>query len=153
MADNRFSEFAANARPRLERALIARFGIDPGLDAAAEALAYAWANRVRLEAMTNPVGYLYTVGCTTALRALRRDGRSANHVELDTPMAARDPQLLAALRQLRHEERTAVLLIHGYGWRYAEAAETLDITVTAVTNHVYRGLKQLRSLLGDDHAI
>ena len=41
----------------------------------------------------------------------------------------------------------AVLLVHGYGFSYREVAEVLDVSEAAVTNHVHRGLRKLRSRL------
>ncbi len=41
----------------------------------------------------------------------------------------------------------AVLLVHAHGWSYAEVADVLDIRVSAVRNHVHRGLTKLRTHL------
>lgn len=54
-----FEAFAEEAAPRLRHALVARFGPEVGVDAATEALLYAWHNWERVAAMTNPIGYLY----------------------------------------------------------------------------------------------
>lgn len=57
-----FTAFAAEAEPRLRFALVAALGQQDGLDATAEALAYGWEHRSRVETMENPIGYLYRVG-------------------------------------------------------------------------------------------
>jgi len=57
-----FEGFAAVAAPRLHRALVAAYGLDVGVDAAAEAMVWAYARRDEVVAMDNPLGYLYRVG-------------------------------------------------------------------------------------------
>lgn len=51
--------FVDEAGVALRRALVARYGIDVGRDAAADALAWAVEHWPDLSAMANPVGYLY----------------------------------------------------------------------------------------------
>ena len=67
--------FVAGCRDSLERALVARFGVHDGMDAAAHALAYACREWDRLAAMTNPAGYLFRVGQSYGARARRRGSR------------------------------------------------------------------------------
>ena len=57
-----FSAFFALAEPRLRRAFVAAYGGERGREAAAEALAWAWEHWSEVEAMDNPIGYLYRVG-------------------------------------------------------------------------------------------
>ena len=66
-----FDDFIADATVRLRRALVARYGVELGVEACAEATAWAWANRERLLAMANPVGYLFRVGQTAVRRQTR----------------------------------------------------------------------------------
>ena len=54
-----FDEFAAEAAPRLRRALVAAYGLDIGVDAAADAMAWAYAHRDEVSVMENPAGYLW----------------------------------------------------------------------------------------------
>lgn len=63
--------FIAAHRSALERALVARFGMTDGLDAAAHAVEFSIAHWDRLWKMNNPVGYLFRVGNTYGLRAAR----------------------------------------------------------------------------------
>jgi DNA-directed RNA polymerase specialized sigma24 family protein len=143
-----FDDFIADATVRLRRALVARYGVELGVEACAEATAWAWANRERLLAMANPVGYLFRVG-QTAVRRQTRSQRAPLYpaergpAELPVP----DTSLAAALAELTPDQRSAVMLVHAHGYRYAEAAELLDIPVSTLKNHLHRGAKRLRRLL------
>jgi DNA-directed RNA polymerase specialized sigma24 family protein len=135
--------------PRVRRALVARYGVDDGADAAAEAMAWGVEHLDDLAAMANPAGYLYRVG-QSAARRLHRANRG--RVSFPREQAAADiPDLpgdvFAELARLRHEQRVAVLLVHGYRFTYREVADLLDTTEAAVTNHVHRGLAKLRRRL------
>jgi DNA-directed RNA polymerase specialized sigma24 family protein len=57
-----FSAFFALAEPRLRRAFVAAYGGERGREATAEALAWAWEHWSEVQAMDNPMGYLYRVG-------------------------------------------------------------------------------------------
>ena len=142
------SAFLADARPRLERALVARFGVDDGLEAAAEAFVFATENWDRLRAMANPVGYLYRVGQSRGMR-LRGRWRQTGlliHEPVTTDTIV-DLDLQRALMRLRPEQRIAIVLIHSHGYSYREAAEVLEIPVTTITNHVNRGMTRLRRIM------
>ncbi len=142
------ARFLGDAQARLERALVARFGIDDGLEAASDALAYAVENWDRVAAMENPVGYLYRVGETSGRRRTRRWQRIGLLVrEPITSDGPADVDLQRALLGLSDAQRVAVVLVHGHGHSYAEAAKVLDVPVTSVTNHLHRGLTRLRSIL------
>jgi len=141
-------EFLASARPRLERALVARYGVDDGTEAADEAIAYAVEHWDRLASMTNPAGYLYRVGQSYGSRLSSRWRRSGLLVDQPaTSVVSFEPDLQAALIKLKPDERVAIVLVHSHGHSYAEAAEVLDVPVTTVTNHLNRGLARLRKLL------
>jgi len=150
VATTSVDEFLAGARPGLERALIARFGLRDGLDAAADAVEYAVANWDRLRTMENPTGYLFTVGRTRATRAARRADRlTALVAEPTTTDSPVDVDLQRALMGLPWEERVAVMLVHAHGHTYARAAEIMDLPVTSITNHLNRGLTRLRKEVGE----
>ena len=136
----------------VRRALVARYGIEVGAEAAAEAATWAVEHAERLAMMGNPAGYLYRVGQTAARRSVRWGSRHvmfpSEPVAPDLPLL--DVDLFRALEQLREEHRIAVLLAHGYGYTYRQVAEVLDVSEAAVTNFVHRGMTKLRSILGDD---
>ncbi|MEL6984765.1 MAG: hypothetical protein AAFO29_20220, partial [Actinomycetota bacterium] len=66
---------------QLRLALTGAFGVEVGRDAAAEALTWAWQNWDRVQGMDNPMGYLYRVGRSAALRSVRT-GRGVTGLEL-----------------------------------------------------------------------
>ena len=139
-----FSAFFALAEPRLRRAFVAAYGGERGREAAAEALAWAWEHWSEVEAMDNPIGYLYRVGRS------RTRGRRYRVVfarpEASDPWI--EPQLAVALASLTERQRIAVSLVHGYGWTLREVADVCGLQITSVQNHLERGLMRLRSLLG-----
>jgi len=62
-----------------------------------------------------------------------------------------EPRLAPALSQLTPQQRTAVWLVHACRWSYAEAAEALEITPSALGTHLSRGMEKLRTeIVGED---
>jgi DNA-directed RNA polymerase specialized sigma24 family protein len=145
-----FDKFVADATPRLQRALVAHYGIELGREAASDAIAYAWEHRHELADKTNPLGYLFRVG-QTSVRRLRRQRRLIDlppESHADTYRAVdSEPGLPDALARLSDDQRAAVLLVHAHAYSYAEAAELLDVPVTTLRNHIHRGMTRLRTLL------
>lgn len=139
------SDFLEEAEPRLRRALVARYGHEVGREAAAEALAYAWEHSKKLLEMKNPAGYLFRVGQSRARkfrtrnRPLRSDPAAPGNPE---PWV--EPELASALHRLSPRQRTAVLMIHGYGHTYEETARSLGVTRSTIQRHVERGMAKLR---------
>jgi len=142
-----FTEFVDGVEPRLRHALIARFGPDKGRDAVADALAYAWEHWDRISVMDNPAGYLYRIGRNGVISALRRRFRQLpSTVDQDPPWI--EPALPDCLNRLSANQRTAVLLVKGYGYTYREVAELLNVGISTVQQHVERALAKLRTGLG-----
>jgi DNA-directed RNA polymerase specialized sigma24 family protein len=64
-----------------------------------------------------------------------------------------EPALPAALLALSEGQRTAVVLVHGFGWTLQEVAELTGVRKTSVQNHLERGVARLRvSMEASDHA-
>jgi DNA-directed RNA polymerase specialized sigma24 family protein len=141
--DDDFRLFVETVEPRLRRAFVAAYGTERGREATAESLAYAWEHWSRLRESGNLVGYLYRVG------------QSKTRSRKDRPLFARpehpepwyEPALASALVELSESQRTAVVLIHGFGWTMREVAECTGVKVTSVQNHLERGLRKLRTAL------
>ena len=144
----------AAAQPRVLEALVARYGPEVGGEAAADAIEWALAHEDRLDGVRNMVAYLYRVGQSKARPTLRWNSRRADPLADDRLVAVEvrqiDPGLVDALRKLSPDQRAAVLLVHAYGWTIAEVADLRGVAVTAVTNHLRRGLTKLRTLLPED---
>lgn len=149
-----FDGFVRDASRRLRRALVARYGVDLGTEAAADAIAHAWEHREKLALTTNPLGYLYRVGQSSVRRYTRR----RRQIDLPPESAADsydvehgDVGLPDALAGLKHDQRVAVVLVHAHGYSYAEVADVLNVPVSTVRNHVHRGMIRLRDQLERRH--
>jgi RNA polymerase sigma factor (sigma-70 family) len=146
--DGAFEESLDSEWSQVRRALLARWGAEIGSDAWSDVVVWAWEHRERLADMTNPAGYLYRVGQSAAKRQLRWY-QSPPLLTEPSSVDGYDGDVFAALERLKPRQRVAVLLVHGHGASYAEAADVLGVSVAAVTNYVHRGMRQLRRALGD----
>jgi DNA-directed RNA polymerase specialized sigma24 family protein len=144
-----FEAFFAEAEPRLRRALVARFGVERGREATAEALAWAYEHWSEVQEMDNPIGYLYRVGQSrTRPRRTIAPMRVVSAGQVDAaPIAPVDPELWAAMWSLSAAQRQAVVLVHAYGWTLREVAELTETSVSTVGTHLRRGLVRLRATL------
>ena len=139
-----FSAFFALAEPRLRRVFVSAYGGERGREATAEALAWAWEHWSEVEAMDNPMGYLYRVG-----RSRTRDGAAACCSRGPTvATSGSSPASATRSAALTERQRLAVGLVHGYGWTLGEVADVCGLRVTTVQNHLERGTARLRALLG-----
>jgi DNA-directed RNA polymerase specialized sigma24 family protein len=143
--DESFTAFVKETEPRLRHALVAAFGQDRGLEATADALAYAFENWDRIESMENPAGYLYRVGRSRVRFTPIRPSFAPVPVE-QAPHV--EPGLPSALRRLSEKQRVAVVMVHAYGWSREEAASLLGLSMSTVDTHLQRGLSKLRRVLG-----
>ena len=141
-----FTSFVEEVGPRLKRALCVGFGIESGVEATADALAYGWEHWDRIETMENPAGYLYQVGRS---RARKRRTPRPDFPPLPVDSAPWvEPGLPSALGRLSEAQRQAVWLVDGYEWTLAETAALLGVSVSSVRKHLERGNKKLRKALG-----
>lgn len=148
-----FADFLRDVEPRLRQALVSTYGPIDGREATVDALSWAWEHWDRLADVENRVAYLYRVGQSATRRFTTRplpiDPRTtpdASHPELA-------PELLRSLAQLSEQQRTVVVLVHGYGWPQAEVATLLDIGPSTVHEHLHRAIARLRADLEahDEH--
>jgi RNA polymerase sigma factor (sigma-70 family) len=138
-----FEGFHAAVEPRLRRALVAAYGVQDGVEATAEALAWAWEHRDRLQDIEQPVGYLFRVGQSRHRR--RRVPLLRSRIEWSEPWV--EPALAGALSRLSERQRVAVVLVHGYEWTLVEVAEVLGVGPTTVQTHLRRGVERLQRAL------
>jgi DNA-directed RNA polymerase specialized sigma24 family protein len=141
--EERFTAFVLEIEPRLRRAFVAAYGSYRGREATAEALAYAWEHWSRLAEVHNVPGYLFRVGQSRT----RRKRTALTFTPDDQPDPVFEPDLIPALRALTLRQRTAVVLVHGFGWTLHEVAQLTGTKVTTVQNHLERGLAKLRHRL------
>lgn len=145
LATDGFSDFVRGVEPRLGDALVAALGPELGREATEEALIWAWEHWERAQGLERPVGYLFRVGRSKAKRYRKKA------LLFPAPPPDRlpwiEPALGPALGRLSEKQRTAVLLVHGFGWTYAEAADFLGVALTTVQTHVERAMAKLRSAL------
>lgn len=149
-----FSAFMTDTEPRIQRALRAGYGPEIGREATLEAFEYGWEHWNRIGAMSNPAGYLYRVGAHCAARLARNRGSMVLTTEVPTmsePWV--EPGLDGALDVLSGPQRTAVVLIHGFGWTYQEVSDLLGVRRSTVQRHTARAMSKLRSELEVHDAI
>jgi len=152
--DGRRAEYDRVVSPivgRVQRGLIAQFGIEVGGEVASDVVLWAWEHIERLSDVQNPAGFLFRVGQSAARRHCRWQRDRARFPATPGWVADNAPELddevLDAMRSLKASQRVAVLLVHGYGFTYREVADLMQLSEPAVTNHIHRGLSRLRYLL------
>lgn len=106
-----FDDWVRSSDPGLQRALVARYGVDVGPDLHAEALAYAWEHWDRLSTMTNPIGCSHS-----KLRSRSSAVDSASTTE--GPMAAEPLIAAEAARRLDLSTKDLLRLIYERRIRY-----------------------------------
>jgi len=145
--EEEFTAFVVSHESRLRRAFVAAYGAQRGREATAEALAFAWEHWGRISQMDNASGYLFRVGRSRT--RLRRAVLTFVPKEHNDPIV--EPGLALALKTLSARQRTAVVLVHGFGWTLREVGELTGTKVTTVQNHLERGFAKLRHALeGED---
>lgn len=147
-----FDEFVRLDGDRVRRGLVAHYGVELGNEAASEAMRVAWERWDEICEMANPAGYLFRVGQSHVrpqLRWRKRRARLVNDGERSQPWVDiyEHDDLIEALNQLSASQRSAVLLVRAYGYSYSEAAGLLGVSESAITNHLHRGIKRLRTIL------
>lgn len=142
--DTEFDRFVATASTSLRRALVGHIPPQAVDDALGEAMAWAWENWEKLQKMDSPVGYLFRVSQSKSRQ--RKQGLLPAPADHELP--AVEPGLVPALKRLTDAQRSAVWLIDGCGWTYAETADAMNISASAVGTHRSRGLSNLRTHLG-----
>lgn len=146
-----FEKFMRASEDRLRIALTASFGVADGRTAAVDALSWAWEHWDRVKGMSNPVGYLYRVGQTSARRTRPRPiPVTGDEAHVDAPRIS--PELVTAISDLSDQQRTAVMLVHAFGWTVRDVADVLEIAPSTVQTHSERALERLRRTLEETHA-
>ena len=101
--------------------------------------------------MDNPAGYLWRVGQSSARRATQHRRWLSSDTPDQTSFATEqriEPRLTPAMERLSTRQRTAVLLVHGFGYSLSETAELMNCRIRTLRHHLDRGLRKLRQDLG-----
>ena len=141
-----YTAFARGVEPKLRCALVAACGPDRGLDATEDALVYAWEHWEKIQTASNPAGLLYRIGRRRASR-IRQPLPLFGEMPVNDPDPA-EPGLSPALAHLSKQQRTAVVLIDGFGYTLREVADLLGVGRSTVQKHHDRGLDKLRREMG-----
>jgi RNA polymerase sigma factor (sigma-70 family) len=155
MDEESFARMFETVEPRLRRALVAWYGPVVGKEAAADALSWAWEHRDRLDGVGDVGGYLFRVGQSAAKRDLqrRRPIGSPKRSECSERESSFEPRLDAAMANLSGQQRAAVLMVHGYGYSFRDAAEVLGVSLATLRTHLGRGMERLRHELEVSHGV
>ena len=139
-----FTEFVRESRPRLKQSLIAALGPEAGLEAASDALTWAWEHWDKLATMDNPTGYLFRLGRNKAISRWRRQAGFPMPEPEVSDEHWFEPGLPAALAHLSEMQRVSVMLVHGWGWTFREVAEHMGVATGTVQVHIERAMARLR---------
>ena len=126
-------------------------------DLVQETLMRALANRHRYIPGTNQCAWLFTILRNLFLSQKRRDWREVeltDHRERITPARGSEVQeeavylseLCAALGTLPRPQRTAIVLVAGYGYSLSEVAERERCPVGTIKSRMNRARRALRSM-------
>lgn len=148
-----FELFVVRVRPALLEALVATYGPVDGREATGDALSWAWEHWDFVADLKRPLGYLYRVGQSSTRRFVVKPPPARLVAILDESFPQVEPGLLPALERLSAQQRTVVLLVHGFDWRQSEVAELLGINPSTVQKHLERALARLRHELEVHHVL
>jgi DNA-directed RNA polymerase specialized sigma24 family protein len=142
-----FALFVAKVQPALLQALVATYGPVDGREATVDALSWAWEHWDRVVGMDHPTGYLYRVGQSSTRNFLSKPPPVGLLDLLEASFPHFEPGLMPALGRLSPQQRTVVVLVHGFEWRQSEVAELLEISPSTVREHLERAMERLRNEL------
>ncbi|WP_350170190.1 RNA polymerase sigma factor [Ilumatobacter fluminis] len=142
-----FTSFVRRVQPRLQRGLVATYGPDVGRQATVDALSWAWEHWDQIRSVENQTGYLYRVGQSASRRYVPKPLPPELLGELEQRFPDVEPRLVPALARLSTQQRTVVVLVHGFGWSQADVAGLLELNPSTVREHLSRALSRLRDQL------
>lgn len=155
-----FDEFYAVTAKRLVAAVYAVTGdLGEAEDAVQEAYARAWQRWAKLTAEGDPTPWVRTVALRLAVSTWRKTrNRVRAHfrygVPADAPALAPDRvALIAALRELGEEQRTAVVLHHLMDLPVEEVARETGVSNAAVRTRLSRARKALGYRLTEEEEV
>lgn len=142
-----FDAFVREVEPQLLQALVSTYGPNDGRDATKDALSWAWEHWDQLDDVTNKIGYLYRVGQSATRKFRVRHLHDTAQRVGSSRIPDFDPALIPALHSLSDQQRTVVVLVHGFQWTQSEVARLLGVGPSTVREHLHRALDRLRAHL------
>ncbi|WP_340107838.1 sigma-70 family RNA polymerase sigma factor [Pikeienuella sp. HZG-20] len=128
-------------------------------DLVQETMVKAWASRERFKAGTNMKAWLFTILRNSYISQYRKKKREVEDIdgEMTAGLSERGRQeghmamldLRAALAELPHNQREAVILVGAAGFSYDEAAEVIGVAAGTVKSRVSRARARLEELMSD----
>jgi RNA polymerase sigma-70 factor (sigma-E family) len=121
-------------------------------DVASEAMARAFARWPRVRGLPHRDAWVLRVAANIAIDVVRRRPPLPERpvaVDVEDALATR-VALAAALRALPERQRDAVVLRYLNDYSEAQVAEALGVSPGTVKTHLRRGLRALRSKVGDE---
>lgn len=148
-----YAELFRTENSKLYRSLYAYSGgrRDIAEDATVEAFARAIFEGERIR---DPLPWLYRTAFRIAAAELKSDRRRGERQdEAADPPDEAAIDVLAGLRALSAQQRSAVVLHYLVDLPVEEVARRMGISTSTVKVHLFRGRKHLRELLGDEEAV
>jgi len=140
--------------------MLIRRGVEPQIaeDIIQNAFLFIWENRERINPDKSLRAYLFQIGYSRALNYFRDikkfdysddppEGVEPSDPGLTTEQSHIREQIDVAVSRLPDKRRKVFELCFMSGLTYREAAETLNISVKTVENHMILALKDLRASL------
>lgn len=145
-SQSEFETFFHRHEPVLRRALVSRYGIVTGREMTVNALSVGWQRFDQIKEMTNPAGYLFTVGKNSVPLGDSCEVLVDDLVSLsrDHPEPGNLRELAALVAVLSDSEREAVLLVHAFNYTVREAADILGLSPSTIHENANRALERLR---------
>lgn len=147
-----FEDWYRGLHPRLFAALLVISG-DRGVasEAADEALTRALERWDRVQAMSSPEGWTYTVGVHVLRRRARRAAKERSSLLLRVEAAPElAPDVWAAVRQLTRRQQEAIALRYVLDLPEAEVARAMGVAVGTASATLAAARAALRVLLDEE---
>jgi RNA polymerase sigma-70 factor (ECF subfamily) len=148
-----YAELFRAENAKLYRSLYAYTGgrRDIAEDATVEAFARAISEGERVR---DPLPWLYRTAFRIAAAELKGDRkRGERKDEVADPPDEAAVEVLAGVRALSPQQRTAVVLHYLVDLPVEDVAKRMGVSTSAVKVHLFRARKHLRELLGDEEAV
>ena len=122
-----------------------------------------WENRLKIEKNSSIKSYVFTITYNSAISIIRKKARESQFMEylkslqeinvepvnIELEYTELTNKLDEILQTLPQRQKEIYLLHRVKGLKYSEIAESLNISVNTIENHMSRALKTIRKKLGN----